>query len=187
MPVVLDQNSGAMKTWLDPNRTTWSNDLQSILKPYKGELECYPVSKEVGKVGNNSPDFLIPINSKENKSNIANFFANAKQKKSDEPVKTEGEKNTTSDMSEQKVTKDNDENRTTQDNEWSEDNALVPVPGVKREHPPDSNDEIGVTEQKKQKTQFVSPWKQSNHKPVKKADEKKSTDGSQRITDFFRK
>ncbi|ODM22783.1 hypothetical protein SI65_00372 [Aspergillus cristatus] len=187
MPVVLDQNSGAMKTWLDPNRTTWSKDLQSILKPYKGELECYPVSKEVGKVGNNSPDFVIPVNSKENKSNIANFFANAKQKKSDEPVKTEGEKNTTSDMSEQKVTKDSDDNRTTQDNEWSEDNAPVPVPGVKREHPPDSHDEIGETEQKKQKTQSVSPWKRSNHKPVKKADEKKSTDGSQRITNFFRK
>lgn len=184
MPVVLDQGSETMETWLDPNRTTWSKGLQSILKPYEGELECYPVSKEVGKVGNDSPDFLIPVNSKENKSNIANFFANAKQKKDDEPVKTKDEK---TDISEQKVTKDSDENRTTQDNEWSEDNAPVPVPGVKREHPPDSHDEIGETEQKKQKTQSVSPSKQSDHKLVKKADEKKSTDGSQRITNFFRK
>jgi hypothetical protein len=187
MPVVLDQNSEEMRIWLDPNRITWSKDLQSILKPYEGELECYPVSKEVGKVGNNSPDFLIPINSKENKSNIANFFANAKQKKGDEPVKTIGEKNATSDMLEQKVTKDGDENRTTQDNEWSEDNAPVPVPGVKREHPPDSHDEIERRGQKKRKAQYVSPSKQSNHNPVKKADEKKSTDGSQRITKFFRK
>jgi hypothetical protein len=38
-------------------------------------LEVYPVSKDVGKVGNNSPTFIIPVDSKENKSNIANFFA----------------------------------------------------------------------------------------------------------------
>lgn len=187
MPVILDQGGDAMKTWLDLNRTTWSKELQSILKPYEGELECYPVSKEVGKVGNNSPDFLIPVNSKENKSNIANFFANAKQKKGGELVKTEDEKTTTPNMSEQKVTKDSDENRTTQDIEWSEDNAPVPVPGIKREHPPENADEMEETGQKKQKTQPVSPSKQSDHKPVEKSDEKESADGSQRITNFFRK
>ncbi|EQL33700.1 hypothetical protein BDFG_04430 [Blastomyces dermatitidis ATCC 26199] len=80
MPVILDQGSPEMATWLDPHRVTWSKELQSILKPYEGELECYPVSKEVGKVGNNSPDFIIPVNSKENKSNIANFFASAGSK-----------------------------------------------------------------------------------------------------------
>lgn len=80
MPVILDPNTEAMRTWLDPSRTSWSKDLQSILKPYEGELECYPVSKEVGKVGNNSPEFIVPINSAENKSNIANFFANAQKK-----------------------------------------------------------------------------------------------------------
>lgn len=184
MPVVLDQGSETMKTWLDPSRTTWSKDLQSILKPYEGELECYPVSKEVGKVGNNSPDFLIPVNSKENKSNIANFFANAKQKKGDEPVKTNNGK---TDISKQKVTKDSDESRTTQNNERSVENAPLPVPGVKREHPSNSHDETGETEQKKQKTQSVSPSKQFNHKLEKNVDEKKSTDGSQRITNFFRK
>ena len=110
MPVILDPSSEAMKTWLDSSRTTWSKELQSTLKPYEGKLECYPVSKDVGKVGNNSPDFLIPVNSKENKSNIANFFANAKQKGGEQPVRTENE---------QKITKDSDENRTTQNNEWS--------------------------------------------------------------------
>ena len=173
-----------MKIWLDPTRTTWSKDLRSVLKPYEGELECYPVSKEVGKVGNNSPDFLIPVNSEENKSNIANFFANAKQKKGDEPVNIEDEK---TDMSEQKVLEDCDENRTTQNNEWSEDNAPLPVPGVKREHPPDSLGEIRETEQKRQKTESVPPSKQSDPRLVKKADEKKTTEGSQRITNFFRK
>lgn len=179
MPVVLDQGSEAMKTWLDPNLKMWSKELQSILKPYQGELECYPVSKEVGKVGNNSPDFLIPVNSKKNKNNIANFFANAKQMNGEEPVeKTKAENVETSDMPEQGMAKDGDENRTTQDNEWSEDNAPVPVPGVKREHPPENCEEIEDPGQKKQKTQ------RADHKPAKE-DEKKSSDGSQRITNFF--
>ncbi|KAK0386680.1 hypothetical protein NLU13_6515 [Sarocladium strictum] len=77
MPVILDPGSDALKKWLDPSRHEWSRELQSLLKPFEGELEVYPVSKEVGKVGNNSPSFVIPVNSKENKSNIANFFTNA--------------------------------------------------------------------------------------------------------------
>lgn len=89
MPVILDPASDNIKTWLDPQRYEWSKGLQDCLKPFDGELECYPVSKDVGKVGNNSPTFLIPIASKENKSNIANFFANAKAKK--EAPKTEVE------------------------------------------------------------------------------------------------
>lgn len=81
MPVILNPASDTLKTWLDPSRYEWSKDLQDCLKPFDGELEVYPVSKEVGKVGNNSPNFIIPIASKENKSNIANFFANARAKK----------------------------------------------------------------------------------------------------------
>ncbi|TRX97216.1 hypothetical protein FHL15_002010 [Xylaria flabelliformis] len=75
MPVILDNGSEKMRNWLDPGRHEWSKELQSLLTPYDGELEVYPVSKDVGKVGNNSPTFIIPIDSKENKSNIANFFA----------------------------------------------------------------------------------------------------------------
>ncbi|KAI0474520.1 hypothetical protein F4859DRAFT_504884 [Xylaria cf. heliscus] len=75
MPVILDNGSEKMRNWLDPGRYEWSKELQSLLIPYDGELEVYPVSKDVGKVGNNSPTFIIPIDSKENKSNIANFFA----------------------------------------------------------------------------------------------------------------
>ncbi|KAI1745055.1 hypothetical protein F4680DRAFT_404113 [Xylaria scruposa] len=75
MPVILDNGSEKMRNWLDPGRYEWSKELQSLLTPYDGELEVYPVSKDVGKVGNNSPTFIIPIDSKENKSNIANFFA----------------------------------------------------------------------------------------------------------------
>ncbi|KAI3398185.1 hypothetical protein diail_9662, partial [Diaporthe ilicicola] len=97
MPVILDPASDNMKTWLDPQRFEWSKGLQDCLKPFDGELECYPVSKEVGKVGNNSPTFIIPIASKENKNNIANFFANAKAKKegpkAEVEVKKEDEQN----------------------------------------------------------------------------------------------
>lgn len=75
MPVILNNGSEALRTWLDPARHEWTKELQSLLKPFDGELEVYPVSKDVGKVGNNSPTFIVPLDSKENKSNIANFFA----------------------------------------------------------------------------------------------------------------
>src|SRR5579871_5726681 len=35
----------------------------------------YPVKKEVGKVGEDSPLFIVPLDSAENKLNIANFFS----------------------------------------------------------------------------------------------------------------
>jgi SOS response associated peptidase (SRAP) len=86
MPVILEPGSDAIRTWLDPARDEWSKDLQSLLKPFRGELEIYPVNKDVGKVGNNSPSFVIPLDSKENKSNIANFFGNAAKKVEDKDV-----------------------------------------------------------------------------------------------------
>lgn len=81
MPVIFDPGSDQIRQWVDPGRYEWSRELQSLLKPFEGELEVYPVCKDVGKVGNNSPSFIIPLDSKENKSNIANFFSNAKEKK----------------------------------------------------------------------------------------------------------
>lgn len=98
MPVILDPASDDMKTWLDPQRFEWSKGLQDCLKPFEGELECYPVSKDVGKVGNNSPTFIIPIASKENKNNIANFFANAKTKKEEEGKEKTLEEKTVGDV-----------------------------------------------------------------------------------------
>ncbi|KAK6209322.1 hypothetical protein LQW54_006427 [Pestalotiopsis sp. IQ-011] len=89
MPVILDNGSEALRTWLDPGRHEWTKELQGLLKPFQGELEVYPVSKEVGKVGNNSPTFVVPIDSKENKSNIANFFAKGGAKKSSPSKKEE--------------------------------------------------------------------------------------------------
>lgn len=92
MPVILDPASAAMRTWLDPSRHEWSGELQRILVPFGGEVEVYPVSREVGKVGNDSPSFIIPVTSRENKSNIANFFANAKAKEEKKKKKKVDEK-----------------------------------------------------------------------------------------------
>ncbi|KAF2689869.1 DUF159-domain-containing protein [Lentithecium fluviatile CBS 122367] len=147
MPVIFDNGSDAIRTWLDPNRTEWSHDLQSLLKPYEGELECYPVSKDVGKVGNNSPSFLVPINSAANKQNIANFFGN--QRKAAEPKQNEEAvgkpEHDLGGSKEIKVEHDVNEPRETAFRvEGSEENALLPIPatssspgadskGVKRE------------------------------------------------------
>lgn len=94
MPVIFDNGSSAINEWLDPGRAEWSAELQKLLKPYPGELEYYPVDQAVGKVGNNSPSFVIPVDSKENKKNIANFFANQAQtspKKKQSPHKVKEE------------------------------------------------------------------------------------------------
>ncbi|KAI9039939.1 SOS response-associated peptidase [Aspergillus affinis] len=208
MPVILEPGSDAMKTWLDPTRTTWSKELQSVLKPYEGELECYAVSKEVGKVGNNSPDFMVPVASKENKNNIANFFANAKEKSEPAPVEKPVP------TKEPKVEEDESEQRPTKDDEWSEDHAPKPVSGVKREHDDQGPGEGADTDDpKKPKLEEHTPSPQKaqgqfspslskrltvpsgrktrsathNQKPPKKADSKKASDGSQRITKFFGK
>ena len=80
MPVILETGWDAVKTWLDPDRSEWSAELQSLLRPYEGELECYAVSKDVGKVGNESAQFMVAVDSAANKSNIANFFGRQAQK-----------------------------------------------------------------------------------------------------------
>ncbi|KAE8362558.1 DUF159 domain protein [Aspergillus caelatus] len=202
MPVILDPTSEAMNIWLDPNRTTWSKELQSVLKPYEGELECYPVPKEVGKVGNNSPDFIVPVSSKENKSNIANFFANAK-KKTESGVKIEGDGST-----DQNIIKNEDDPRPTKGGEWSEDNAPKPAAGIKRERTPEEPGEVADEGMKKPKTGPLTPSSKKvaehnpvskqqtspvgkkmrsathNEKPMKKVNAKKA-DGSQPITKFF--
>lgn len=81
MPVILEHNSNAMQSWLDPFTVEWNTHLQSLLKPFDGDLDIYPVRKDVGKVGNDSPDFIVPLDSAENKNNIANFFTTPKKGK----------------------------------------------------------------------------------------------------------
>ena len=191
MPVILDNGSDAVRTWLDPNRTEWSKEFQELLKPYEGELECYPVSKDVGKVGNNSPSFLVPINSAANKNNIANFFGN--QQKAAESKAANG-KNMV------KVEHDDNETRATTDRvETTEDNAPLPVPktceskGIKREH----EDEGMVAgsaegEPRSKRIATASPTKSLAKKQGTRsatsngsAAKTSKTDGTRKITAFF--
>ncbi|WPG98992.1 DUF159 domain protein [Acrodontium crateriforme] len=97
MPVILEPGSAEMQMWLDPTNIGWTEELQGILKPYTGELECYQVDKAVGKVGNNKPNFVVPLDSKENKNNIMNFFGSRTSAKTDSsPTKDIGESRETS-------------------------------------------------------------------------------------------
>ncbi|KAK4556693.1 hypothetical protein LTR86_006264 [Recurvomyces mirabilis] len=120
MPVIVEPGSEQMKAWLDPNRVGWDKELQSMLKPFQGELECYPVDQGVGKVGNNSPLFVVPVDSKENKKNIANFFG-----KQDEKAKVKEEKE--DQVVETRLKKEDDALETSQFEE-SEGNAPLPKP-----------------------------------------------------------
>lgn len=215
MPVILDNGSDAIRTWLDPTRTEWSQDLQSLLKPYQGELECYPVSKDVGKVGNNSPSFLIPIDSAENKNNIANFFGNqrklAKKAETASIDKTERDlEKSTTENGQVKVEHDANETRdTTNHVEGTEDNAPLPIPdispsqvaevrqGIKREAD-DSSPTAGAELQQK-RGKLSSPQNHASRAktPTKRSGTRSATsngsaaktpaksDGNARITSFF--
>ena len=199
MPVIFDNGSDAIKTWLDPKRNEWNADLQSLLKPYGGELECYPVSKDVGKVGNNSPSFLVPIDSAANRQNIANFFGNQGKAA----------------KKESKVSHDANEPRETSNRiQGSEDNAPLPVPAppfppdhdsrsLKRERSEADSDggtAAGAPQQKRRTTAAASqsPSKSAVKTPAKKgvrsatsngsaAKSVSKGDGSRKITSFFSK
>jgi len=214
MPVILDNGSEDLWKWLDPKRYTWSKELQSLLKPYQGELEIYPVSKDVGKVGNNSPTFIVPISSSENKNNIANFFANPKSTKTKAVSKTTATKQeevkAESDPDSTQVKQDPDEHRKTINHSGIEDNAPLLAPkevkpnlGVKRKHIDDIPDEDKMpSKASKQsshspgKAKATSPIKQTARKP-RSADSNGTSPaknaaagkekGTQKITNFFGK
>lgn len=186
MPVILENGSEEVRTWLDPNRFTWSKELQSLLRPYEGELEIYPVSKDVGKVGNNSPTFIIPVASKENKNNIANFFSKEKGKtkgeEAEEVVKKEEEEVKQKGV---KVEKMEGEDRKTVDEMRDEDNSPVPVPkeeakaaGVKREH--DDENEEKAPLKKVQKTTAAASGRKQQQKPSSVGDEALSSSSTRK-------
>ncbi|GAB7350103.1 hypothetical protein MBLNU459_g0769t1 [Dothideomycetes sp. NU459] len=211
MPVILENGSDAMKTWLDPGRSEWSKELQALLKPYDGELECYPVDRAVGKVGNNSPSFVVPIDSKENKKNIANFFGNQKceaQSNSAKHVIDQDEKDVKTEDSPVKQEPDEDR-ETTNRVQSTEDNAPLPKPkhetdrdmaiGVKREllddepHAQTSARKLPKTEENK--PHLKSPERAPPARKIRSATSNgtqaktpsKAADGSQKITNFFNK
>lgn len=182
MPVILENGSEGLQKWLDPKRTDWTKELQSLLKPSTSELECYPVMKEVGKVGNNSADFIVPVDSSENKQNIVNFFNNAKS-----PSKSQKRESIKSVKPEQedKIFNDGDQRKTI-DVKRSEDNA--PMPGMKRNF--EAVDAEKTISKETAATSSESPIKKklrsatSNNSAIKVTPSKS---GNQPITNFFSK
>lgn len=198
MPVILNNGSDAIRTWLDPTRTEWSKDLQTLLKPYEGQLECYAVSKDVGKVGNNSPSFLVPIDSAENKNNIANFFGNqrkAARSKTEEHTASKAEQDlddSTTQDGNVRVEHDVNEVRATTDRVGgTEDNAPLPVlvihepqpndnpKGIKRERSEAELDSdtaaVGPPEKARKAAPSASPVKKANVSPTKTPAKKQGT------------
>lgn len=74
MPVIFDAGSEEFHQWLYPLQKRWTNDIQSLLKPFHGELDIYPVNRNVGKVGHSSPSFIMPLTDNGDEHGIAHFF-----------------------------------------------------------------------------------------------------------------
>ena len=148
MPVILENGSDEIRTWLDPGRSEWSKELQSLLKPYQGRLECYPVSKDVGKVGNNSPSFIVPAASSKNKNNIANFFGITKKHMNTTEIKKEVKDEEIKAVNKGTTAKKiKEEDMASIDHDGIEDNTMVPVlstepakTGIKRELESEADD-----------------------------------------------
>lgn len=195
MPVILNNGSDELWTWLDPKRTKWTKELQSLLKPFEGVLECYPVNKDVGKVGNNSPDFIVPISSSKNKSNIANFFANAK--KSDKTHPNEAKSKSIEKDDRKFGVVDNDDDRKTINPPRSEDNAPIPEPksspaiGTKRSRNEDEDIEIPKPDSQSPRSVSQSPVKKKMKSATSNGSLSKpnaaKTESNQKITTFFGK
>lgn len=180
MPVILDNGSEDVRIWLDPKRHEWSKELQALLKPFDGELDVYPVSKDVGKVGNNSPTFIIPIDSKENKSNIANFFAKG----------SNANKNAVKEQPQVEVKKEEGFTTTTETETDTKDTHKTEV-GVKREASDELMDQKPppkkgpATSNKASSPQKGGRQKISATSNGTKSPSKAKQPGTQKITKFF--
>ncbi|KAF9561591.1 DUF159-domain-containing protein [Agrocybe pediades] len=81
-PVFLTNHDAVMR-WLDTSSHSWTPELSQMVQPYSDSsvpLDCYPVPKEVGKVGTESPTFIEPVSTR--KDGIEAMFSNQKQEAS---------------------------------------------------------------------------------------------------------
>ena len=191
MPVILNNGSSDMFKWLDARNSEWTPELQSLLKSYAGELDCYPVSKEVGKVGNNSPKFVVPIDSAENKQNIANFFGSSQQKpatRNESPLKTEEA------ILEQKaqaigLKRDHDEAEdplAEKENQTSNKASKLAVEST-ASTAPSTTDASSESPSKTSQNGTITTRSATSNSPLSKARESpsKAAGGSKKITSFF--
>lgn len=140
----------------------------------------YPVKKEVGKVGEDSPLFIVPLDSVENKSNIANFFS-----KSNSPAKPKSTKTWVEEKAEDK-------------NAGEDVNSESHAPGKRKVEETSQDIQIKEEASQAEKVKIVedemkagpSPVKTAQRKPTKRAppSTKKSPvkkEGTSKITSFF--
>jgi hypothetical protein len=91
MPVIFDAGSKEFHQWLYPLQQRWSDDLQSLLKPFRGELDIYPVTRNVGRVGRSSPSFIMPLAHNDGEHGITHFFPKVSDNPTAEKPATPGE------------------------------------------------------------------------------------------------
>ncbi|SPO39783.1 uncharacterized protein PSFLO_05264 [Pseudozyma flocculosa] len=82
MPVILP-DAHSIATWLGlgqgDKEDTWTPEVARLLRPLKKPLECYKVPREVGRVGNDDPGFILPIESR--RDGLKAFFSKQQQAK----------------------------------------------------------------------------------------------------------
>lgn len=157
----------------------------------------------MGKVGNNSPSFMIPIASRENKSNIANFFSNAQHK----GKKAEADKEVEVESKEQSCSPPTEEVKTVDEVAEGADDGGMGVPsgaagakrkadhGLQDEEPPLKKEPKSLSPGKTKSSPSPSP---SPSKPPTKMPKTRSATsngtkspgkgkgaGTQKITKFF--
>ncbi|GAA5976143.1 hypothetical protein JCM5350_000329 [Sporobolomyces pararoseus] len=92
MPAILDSSSD-IETWLSTR--SFDDKVRSVIKPYAGKLELYPVDKGVGKVGNDSKDFIKPVAQKA--GSLDSLFAKQASSTPSKPkIKSDGPSSTSS-------------------------------------------------------------------------------------------
>jgi len=101
-PVILSSYQ-AIATWLDTSRQSWTSELSKLVAPCNdstSSLHCYPVPKEVGKVGVQSSTFIEPVS--ERKDGIQAMFA---KQQNASPYKRKRTSTAAAELSDQKKTK----------------------------------------------------------------------------------
>ncbi|KAH8920431.1 DUF159-domain-containing protein, partial [Atractiella rhizophila] len=79
MPVIFNTHS-QFESWLNVAQNPWGEKVAKMMQPFEGSLECYKVTPDVGKVGNDSPDMIIPV--AERKGTLNALFAKQASKAS---------------------------------------------------------------------------------------------------------
>jgi putative SOS response-associated peptidase YedK len=90
MPLILDSDED-IDRWL--NVEIPFEEVKSLLRPYEGTLEIFPVSTFVNKIGHDSEECVKPITKKLEAQKITNFFAKKPAIKKRSPEEEEEEDN----------------------------------------------------------------------------------------------